>query len=80
MSLGLPWGLALTSGVNTYLPLFLLALFARYTHLVNLSPRFQWLVSEQALVILGVKENGGANFRQAIRWDKNKSPAPGPLG
>jgi hypothetical protein len=45
--------------VNTYLPLFLLALFARYTHLVNLSPRFQWLVSDQAFVILGVKKNGG---------------------
>ena len=59
MSLGLPWGLALTSRVNTYLPLFLLALFARYTHLANLSPRFQWLVSDQALVILGVKKNGG---------------------
>jgi len=54
MSLGLPWGLALTSGVNTYLPLFLLALFARYTHLVNLSPRFEWLISDQAIIILGV--------------------------
>lgn len=54
MSLGLPWGLALTSGVNTYLPLFLLTLFARYTHLVNLSPHFQWLASDQAIIILGV--------------------------
>lgn len=51
---GLPWGLALSSGVNTYLPLFLLALLARYGHVVHLSPRFQWLVSDQAIVILGV--------------------------
>jgi Domain of unknown function (DUF4126) len=50
---GLPWGLALASGVNTYLPLFLLALFARFSHVVQLSPRFQFLVSDQALVILG---------------------------
>ncbi len=54
MSLGLPWGLALSSGLNTYLPLFLLALFARFTHAVSLSPRFQWLISDEAIIILGV--------------------------
>src|SRR5579863_10325363 len=51
---GLPWGLALSSGVNTYLPLFLMAMFARYSHLVHLSPRFQFLISNPALVILGL--------------------------
>lgn len=51
---GLPWGLALSSGVNTYLPLFVLGLLARYTHAVHLSSRFQFLASDQALVILGV--------------------------
>jgi hypothetical protein len=50
---GLPWGLALSSGVNTYLPLFLLALFARFGHVIHLSPRFAWLASDQAIVILG---------------------------
>ena len=50
---GLPWGLALSSGVNTYLPLFLLALFARFGHVVHLSPRFAWLDSDQAIFILG---------------------------
>ncbi len=50
---GLPWGLAMASGVNTYLPLFMLALFARYSHVVHLSSRFQFLVSDQALIILG---------------------------
>ncbi len=54
MSSGLPWGLALSSGVNTYLPLFLLALFARFGHVVHVSPRFAWLVSDQAIVILGL--------------------------
>jgi hypothetical protein len=51
---GLPWGLALSSGVNTYLPLFLLALVARLDGGVHLSPRFAWLTSDQATVILGV--------------------------
>src|SRR5579862_4322698 len=50
---GLPWGLALSSGVNTYLPLFLLSLFARFGHVIHLSPRFAWLASDQAIVILG---------------------------
>jgi Domain of unknown function (DUF4126)/Bacterial PH domain len=50
---GLPWGLALASGVNTYLPLFLLALFARFGHVVNLASSFQFLASDQALIILG---------------------------
>ncbi len=51
---GLPWGMALVSGVNTYLPLFLLALFARFTHAVHLSPKFEFLASDQALIILGL--------------------------
>jgi len=51
---GLPWGLALASGVNTYLPLFLLALFARYSHVVHLSARFEFLISTPALIILGL--------------------------
>ncbi len=50
---GLPWGLAMASGVNTYLPLFLLAIFARYSHVVHLSSRFQFLTSDQALIVLG---------------------------
>ena len=54
MSIGLPWGLALASGVNTYLPLFAMALFARFSHLVNISAHFQWLISDEALVILGL--------------------------
>jgi len=54
MSIGLPWGLALASGVNTYLPLFLMALFARFSHLVHVSPHFQWLISDEALVVLGL--------------------------
>jgi hypothetical protein len=51
---GLPWGLALSSGVNTYLPLFLLALFARFSGVIHLSSRFRWLASDQAIFILGL--------------------------
>jgi hypothetical protein len=54
MSIGLPMGLALASGVNTYLPLFAMALFARFSHLVHVSSHFQWLISDEALVILGL--------------------------
>lgn len=54
MTSGLPWGLALSSGVNTCLPLFLLTLFARFGHVVHLSPRFQWLASDQAIILLGI--------------------------
>jgi multisubunit Na+/H+ antiporter MnhB subunit len=54
MTSGLPWGLALSSGVNTYLPLFLMALFARFGHVVHVSGRFAWLVTDQAIVVLGV--------------------------
>jgi len=54
MTSGLPWGLALSSGVNTYLPLFLRALFARFSHLVRLSNRFEWLISDQAIFVLGL--------------------------
>ena len=54
MSFGLPMGLALASGVNTYLPLFALTLFARFSGMVQVAPRFQWLVSDEAIVILGI--------------------------
>ena len=52
---GLPLGLALATGVNTYLPLFILALFARLDSAqVHLSPPFRFLTSDAALVVLGV--------------------------
>jgi len=51
---GLPLGLALATGVNTYLPLFILALFARLNSAhVHLSPPFQFLTSDAALIVLG---------------------------
>ena len=54
MSIGLPMGLALASGVNTYLPLFGLALIARFGNVVQVSPKFQWLISDQAIVVLAI--------------------------
>jgi uncharacterized membrane protein len=47
-------GLALASGVNTYLPLFALAMLARFGNVVHVSPKFQWLVSDQAVIILAI--------------------------
>jgi len=46
--------LALASGVNTYLPLFAMTLFARFSGMVHVAPGFQWLISDEAIVILGV--------------------------
>ncbi len=54
MSMGLPMGLAMASGLNTYLPLFALALFARYGNVVEISPKFQWLTSDQTIVVLAI--------------------------
>jgi uncharacterized protein DUF4126 len=54
MTNGLPLGLALATGVNTYLPLFILALFARLNSAgVHLSPPFRFLTSDAALIVLG---------------------------
>lgn len=47
-------GLAMASGLNTYLPLFALALFARYGNVVEVSPKFQWLTSDQTIMVLAI--------------------------
>lgn len=52
MPSGLPWGLALMSGVNTYVPLLLLALVARSTDAIALSPDFAFLTSDKVIVLL----------------------------
>ncbi|MBI4164645.1 MAG: DUF4126 domain-containing protein [Acidobacteria bacterium] len=54
MTMGLPMGLAMASGLNTYLPLLLLSLFARFGNVVHLSPRFQWLISDQTIIVLSI--------------------------
>jgi hypothetical protein len=54
MTIGLPMGLAMASGLNTYLPLLLLSLIARFGNVVHVSPRFQWLVSDQTIVVLSI--------------------------
>src|SRR3990172_5165609 len=54
MSIGLPMGLAMASGLNTYLPLFALALFARFGNVVQISPKFHWLISDQTIVVLAI--------------------------
>ena len=47
-------GLALSAGLNAYIPLLVLGVLARYTPLVVLSDSWAWLVSPWSLGILGV--------------------------
>ena len=54
MSIGLPMGLAMASGLNTYLPLLLLSLLARFGNVAHVSSKFQWLVSDQTIIVLSI--------------------------
>ena len=47
-------GLAMASGLNTYIPLLLLSLLARFGNVVHVSSRFQWLVSDQTIIVLSI--------------------------
>jgi hypothetical protein len=47
-------GLAVSAGLNAYLPLIVMGLLARYTDLIELPADWQWLASGMALVILAV--------------------------
>jgi hypothetical protein len=54
MTIGLPMGLAMASGLNTYLPLLLLSVFARYASVVHVGPKFQWLVADETILVLSI--------------------------
>jgi Domain of unknown function (DUF4126) len=45
-------GLATSAGLNAYIPLVLVSLLARYTHLITLPPGWQWLSNGWVLAIL----------------------------
>lgn len=47
-------GLALSAGLNAYVPLLVLGLAGRFTELVRLPEGWSWLENEWVLVILGV--------------------------
>lgn len=47
-------GLAVAAGLNAYVPLLLVGLLGRFTHLVTLPPQWGWLSGDVALVVLGV--------------------------
>jgi len=56
-SIGTVYGLALTCGINAYLPLLSIAIGARWFHLFNLSPNFAFVTQDGfiiALVILAI--------------------------
>lgn len=47
-------GLALSAGLNAYVPLLLVGLLARFTTLVTLPAQWSWLSGDLALVVLAV--------------------------
>ena len=47
-------GLALSAGLNAYIPLLVLGVLARYTPLVVLSDSWAWLISPWSLGVLGL--------------------------
>lgn len=47
-------GLALSAGLNAYIPMLTLGMLATFTDLVTLPPSWQWLEEPWVLVILGV--------------------------
>ncbi|MFI2709565.1 DUF4126 domain-containing protein [Micromonospora sp. NPDC018662] len=47
-------GLAASAGLNAYIPLMLMGLLARYTHLIELPSGWQWLGNGWVLLILAV--------------------------
>ncbi len=48
------FGLAAATGLNAYLPLLIVGLLARYTHLIALKPPWDALTNPVVLVIVGV--------------------------
>lgn len=47
-------GLAASAGLNAWIPLLLVGLLARYTHLIELPASWHWLSNGWVLVILGI--------------------------
>lgn len=47
-------GLALSAGLNAFIPMLSIGLLARYTEMVTLPPAWAWLENGWVLVILGV--------------------------
>lgn len=47
-------GLAISAGLNAYVPLLLVGLLGRFTDLVGLPSQWAWLSSDVALIVLGV--------------------------
>jgi hypothetical protein len=52
MNIGTPFGLALASGINAYLPLLSFAIAARWLHLYKVNPNFAFITSDWFLVVL----------------------------
>lgn len=47
-------GLALSAGLNAFIPMLTMGLLARYTDILTLPPQWQWLENGWVLVVFGV--------------------------
>ena len=54
MDIGTSYGLALSSGVNAYLPLLSFAIAARWFHLYKVNPSFSFITQDWFMIILAV--------------------------
>lgn len=54
MDFGTSYGLAMTSGVNAYLPLLSYAIAARFFHLYQVNPTFSYITQDWFMVALAV--------------------------
>lgn len=54
MDIGTSYGLALSSGVNAYLPLLSFAIAARWFHLYKVNPNFSFITQDWFMIILAV--------------------------
>jgi hypothetical protein len=46
-------GLATSAGLNAYIPLLMVGLMSRYTHLITLPPAWHWLANPGVVAIIG---------------------------
>lgn len=54
MDIGTSYGLALSSGVNAYLPLLSFAIAARWFHLYTVNPKFAFVTQDWFMIVLAI--------------------------
>nr|BBH91184.1 hypothetical protein KTC_59350 [Thermosporothrix sp. COM3] len=54
MDIGTSYGLALSSGINAYLPLLSFAIAVRWLHLYTVQPPFEYVTSDWFMIVLAI--------------------------